>query len=336
MKLRKSKYPDPKKDDVYGYYTVLGFNESESEKRKRRMFDVKCVCGNTRTVEKFDLINHRVTNCGCIANAKKRDDEDITNRKFNRWTAIEKDIEKSKINQQTIWKCRCDCGNIGYVHISYLKNGKSKSCGCLERELVREKALERERNKPYHIQMRSRYNSMISRCYNLNNLRYPDYGGRGIKVCDRWLGESGFDNFYNDMKIGFEPQLTLDRINVNEDYCKENCRWITLGEQGCNTRKNNIYEYYGMEICASRLGEFNNAGLDPKKLRGVINQRLEAGWTIREAINKPIGYNGYSGKDEYFEMNPLITKPFIFIQDLPKEILNVVKIIDYDKKRGDR
>ena len=68
-------------------------------------------------------------------------------------------------------------------------------------------------------------------------------------------------------------------------------------------------------------------------LRGIIPQRLAAGWSIREAINKPIGYNGYSGKDEYFEMNPLITKPFIFTQDIPQHVLNVVKFIDYDSRK---
>lgn len=333
MRKRKSKFPDPKPKEVFDGYTVIGYNEEESNKRHRRMFDVQCICGNRRTVEKFDLINHRVTNCGCIANAKKRDDEDITKIKFHRWTPICKDEERSKASHQTIWKCQCDCGNIGYVHISYLKNGKSKSCGCLEKELRTLKAIEREKQKPYHKEMRSRYRSMCDRCFNKRNIRYIDYGMRGITVCDKWLGDNGFENFYNDMINGFEPELTLDRIDVNKNYSPNNCRWIYLGDQGCNTRRNNMYEYYGMIMCASRLGEFNNAKIDPVELRGIINQRLAAGWTIREAINKPIGYNGYSGKDEYFEINPLITKPFIFTKDIPQHVLNVVKFVDYDSMK---
>lgn len=79
------------------------------------------------------------------------------------------------------------------------------------------------------------YNSLFGRCYNEKDKSYPDYGGRGIKVCREW--EESFTNFYNDMFSGYSDDLTLDRIDVNKDYCKENCRWIPKSRQAQGTRK---------------------------------------------------------------------------------------------------
>lgn len=76
---------------------------------------------------------------------------------------------------------------------------------------------------------------MKQRCYNPKEKKYKNYGGRGIKVCDRWLGKEGFNNFIADM--GERPEgLTLDRINNNGDYEPSNCRWATYSEQSINTR----------------------------------------------------------------------------------------------------
>lgn len=82
------------------------------------------------------------------------------------------------------------------------------------------------------------HQAMKRRCYNKNCKDYVDYGGRGIKVCDRWLGFDGFDNFKKDMP-NRENGMSLDRIDVNSDYSPDNCRWATIHQQCANRRKNN-------------------------------------------------------------------------------------------------
>lgn len=93
------------------------------------------------------------------------------------------------------------------------------------------------------------YKDMVRRCSNRNDKAYHNYGGRGIKVCDRWLGKNGFWNFVDDMgerpsgkMESGKPRYTLDRIDVDGDYCPENCRWATWGQQGANLR-HNIFVY---------------------------------------------------------------------------------------------
>lgn len=94
-----------------------------------------------------------------------------------------------------------------------------------------------------HSRERNSWSAMVERCTNRKHPHYKDYGGRGIKVCDRWLGKDGFWNFYEDM--GPRPDgTTLDRIDVNGDYCPENCRWETeYGQQ--NNKRNNRYIVIG-------------------------------------------------------------------------------------------
>lgn len=166
---------------------------------------------------------------------------DLSGQVFGRLLVVE-EAEKRKSNMRR-WKCECVCGNQLVVFGSNLKRGFTTSCGCLRRETTK-------RNNTTHGLVKHPlyqvWNSMKTRCYNKKNKRYSCYGGRGIKVCDRWL--ESFENFYSDMLEGYEKGLQLDRIDNDGDYEPNNCRWVTAQQNTMNTgsRKNTSSKFKGV------------------------------------------------------------------------------------------
>ena len=176
--------------------------------------------------------------------------------------------------------CQCSCGNIKVVLAASLRNGNTKSCGCLQKEvLARINTIHGKYRTPeYGIRI-----SMLQRCYNTLDKRYYDYGGRGIQVCDRWLDpENGFLNFLDDMGPRPSPKHSLDRIDNDKNYCPENCRWSTMKEQSRNRRNNAMITHEGKTQCIADWTE--EAGL-PK---GVLGGRLKKGWSVEKAITTPV------------------------------------------------
>lgn len=108
--------------------------------------------------------------------------------------------------------------------------------------------------------LRNVHSSMIQRCENPKRQQYSRYGGRGIKVCEEWLGSNGFLCFYNwAMENGYSEGLSIERKNVNGNYCPENCCWITMKEQQRNKRNNVLVKYNGEELLLSDVAKKDRA-----------------------------------------------------------------------------
>lgn len=161
---------------------------------------------------------------------------DLTNQKYENLTVIEYVGQRGR--RRTIWRCKCDCGNIIEVDGSHLKTGHTKSCGCLSQNRIKYLNYKtgESKSKLYLV-----YRNMLNRCYREKDKNFKHYGGRNIKVCPEWLGKNGYLNFskwakengYKEDKRGI---CTLDRMDVNGNYCPDNCRWVSQIIQ-CNNRR---------------------------------------------------------------------------------------------------
>lgn len=193
----------------------------------------------------------------------------LTGLKFTKLTALES-VGKNK-HGQYMWKCVCDCGNIKIVGGSRLVSKNTQSCGCLPSAVVKTHGMSKTK-------IWNTWIGIIQRCTDKKCTAYENYGGRGIKVCDRW--KNSFENFYEDMG-NVVPGLSVDRIDNNGDYCKENCRWATPKQQARNTRKNIKYGFEGKKRTIKEISEIT--GVKDTNIYQRINK---LGWTLNRAFRK--------------------------------------------------
>ena len=151
--------------------------------------------------------------------------KDIQGQVFGKLTVLRFHSVK---NHKALWECKCECGTKTISRGDHLRNGRSRSCGCLGGCPITHGCHRRGLKSPAY----KSWANMMQRCTNTNHAWYSYYGGRGITVCDEWRD---FKNFLRDM--GERPEgLTLDRIDNNKGYYKSNCRWATISEQNGNKR----------------------------------------------------------------------------------------------------
>lgn len=127
------------------------------------------------------------------------------------------------------------------------------------------------------------WDSMKQRCYLKSHTQYHNYGGRGIAICDEWLGDNGFYAFQEwAMEHGYSDELTIDRIDVNGDYTPKNCRWVTMKEQARNKRNNRVIDYKGQTMTLTEASEKYGIKMT------TLKERLNLGWSVEKAIETPI------------------------------------------------
>ncbi len=199
----------------------------------------------------------------------------LAGRRFGSLVASERVV----IAQKSHWICRCDCGKSKTIWAGNLLTDQSKSCGYC-RDLGRCAIHGRAKTPEWNA-----WRHMRQRCYLEKFPGYKYYGGRGIRVCDRWLkGEDGmraFECFFADMGPRPSPKHSLDRRDVNEGYSKDNCRWATAKQQAGNKRKTHTVMFEGRRFTIPELAELKGFRY------GLLYTRIITyKWPVNRAINQ--------------------------------------------------
>jgi hypothetical protein len=195
---------------------------------------------------------------------------DLTGDRYGSLTVFARATENYRGNAQ--WMCRCDCGRVKTYLGMDLKKGKLRSCGCKNPSIIANHGMS---GTPTHLA----WISMRQRCNNPNSTAFADYGGRGIKVCDRW--QESFANFVADMGVR-PPRHSLERIENNGNYEPGNCRWATQRDQMNNRRCNRFIEIDGKrQTLAQWLRETGMTG-------ERFFDRVKHGWSVEDAIKRPL------------------------------------------------
>lgn len=204
---------------------------------------------------------------------------DLRGQRFGRLTVIKDTGKKRYPGKNKIWLCKCDCGKLIEVHSGRLRGGETKSCGCLK-FAKRSEHPEYKNERLYCVWV-----GMRRRCRSKESRGYKNYGGRGISVCTEWDDYGTFREWAISAGYNENAELnecTLDRIDVNGDYCPENCRWVNSRVQNNNRRNNLLVTYHGKTQTVAQWER------ELGKRKGQIGERLRMGWTVEDAIERPI------------------------------------------------
>ena len=234
----------------------------------------QCDCGNKRIVSINSLRSNSVKTCGeCDLTGSRL--IDLTRQRFGR-LVVEKRVDNyisPKGLKFSQWLCKCDCGNECVVRSIHLRTGYVQSCGCLK--------LKQKGNTAKRLW--KVWDAMIHRCENEKDRHYSDYGGRGIKVCDKWHSYDNFESWA--LSSGYDPdapfsKCTLDRIEVNGNYEPDNCRQVDQQTQTNNTRRNRYLTYRGVKHTFAEWSRIYNLS------NGYIASRVNKGMTAEEIFDQ--------------------------------------------------
>lgn len=262
----------------FGRWTVLGVGPVKKNRsgHGKKTMHCRCECGTERDVYKDTLLNGKSKSCGCLHSKIMHDmfpDSDMIGKRFGRGVVQKYAYSRGRAK---VWELLCDCGNTYYCDTGHLNNGHTVSCGCYHIDERTTHGGTANKERLFSIWMGIR-----RRCRYPKHSCYKYYGARGIEMCDEWYNDYAVfrEWAYNN---GYTDNLSIDRIDVNGNYCPENCRWITLTEQCRNTRYNRFEEMDG--ISKPVIQWLDDYGITKKKYKNAVYDRLKRGWSLKDAL----------------------------------------------------
>lgn len=219
----------------------------------------KCDCGKEILLPNSELRSGRRISCGCYQNTLWEKNRPNVGDRIGRLVVEGISFAKDKRGKvHSYCSCKCDCGKTIKVLSYSLISGNTSSCGCLHKEQLVERCLTHgdTHTRLYHIHC-----AIMERC---TSATYKDYFGRGIRVCDEWKDYETFKAWA--MKTGYNDEMSIERIDVNGNYCPSNCTWIPRNEQAKNRRNCHFLEVEGKKMCLSDAARFY--GLKPSTVIG--------------------------------------------------------------------
>lgn len=238
----------------------------------------------TKTLKQVNQAIRTKGRWACVRCMSGHNRLELIGRKFGRLLVVER-LESQSYgirDKKSVWLCRCECGSMTRVTGSALNTGKSQSCGCAIREATanRSRTHGMTGTRTYRI-----WQAMHNRCRYPTSAMYHRYGGRGIKVCERW---SSFEAFLADMGE-CPPGSSIDRVDNDADYDPENCRWADRRSQARNTSRNRFISFNGERKCLKEWAE--SLSMDQASLA----ERIEK-WGVQRALSTPKGKSHGSTK----------------------------------------
>lgn len=220
---------------------------------------------------------------------KTMDAESYIGQKFGRLTVV---AVAAPVATKTTVECLCSCGARKALPLTHLRNGNTRSCGCLQREAsaVRMGAQSRTHGES-KTRLYKTWLGMVERCNHIQSKDRKNYGGRGITI-----GWGSYEEFRKDMKTSYlrhvkahgEKQTQIDRIDVDGNYSRINCRWVTPKQQGHNRRNNRKYTYRNQTLTIAGWAEKIGCS------RQALRYRLNKGWPVGLALTVPFNHgNGW-------------------------------------------
>ena len=257
---------------VFGLLTIVSF--SHFNKNGEKSYLCKCNCGGSKITKYKDLKRSHTKSCGCIV--KTLDHNyirlNLDGQRFGRLVAVRR--EKHSNYTATFYLCKCDCGCEKLIRAAALRAGRVLSCGCLLKDFIvkTKKTHGLTNSKEYKA-----WNDMKNRCYNKKVRNYTRYGGRGIKVCERWL--NSFENFFADVGTKPTPKHSIERRDNNQSYSPENCYWATLEEQANNKERSLRIVYQDRKATLAHWSRILNLNY-----KSTWNRIYKDGWSVEKAF----------------------------------------------------